>query len=141
MQADWNSVLEVFFGLALVSLIVEQMFTPIFNYRHIAPYIKDKGIKTPAILVVSWLLALILKLNIIDGMLVAFKKPPLDKNQIFLWFVGTVMTALIISGGSAGIFNILKKIGGRDMDALIAKVETETKKKEDEAKKRAAGGG
>lgn len=95
---DVTSVITVFLVL---SVVFEVALTPIFNWRIFLTYFEGKGLKTPITVIAAMLVFWKYDLDIIRDLLVVLNKP--DPG---ITLGGQFITALLISGGSDGIFRI-----------------------------------
>jgi hypothetical protein len=132
---DISSVLLVFLVL---SVVFEVALTPLFNWRVFMAHCEGKGYKTPITVGLAFVVFWAYKLDIVSMLLTAMNKP----RDISLG--GQILTALLIAGGSSGVFQIFTKLKIRmEPDERQAKAEeakrilAEKKAKAEEAKKRA----
>lgn len=131
---DIKSVLVVFL---ILSVVFEVALTPLFNWRVFMARFEGKGYKTPITVVLAFVVFWGYDLDIISDLLVAMNRSA--KMSIG----GQILTALLIAGGSSGVFQILTKLKirmepkDRAAKAEEAKRElAEEKRKAEEAKKR-----
>jgi len=111
-----GSVLMVFLVL---SLVFETAMTPIFNWRIFLRHFEGKGVKIPLTIVLAFLIFWSYELDIVEMLLAALG------HQKSSSVGGQVLTALLIAGGSDGIFRIFVKLGIRDPEDRKKKAEQE----------------
>ena len=95
---DVTSVLMVFLVL---SVVFEVALTPLFNWRIFLQYFEGRGLKTPITVIAALLVFWKYDLDIIKDLLVVLNKP--DPG---ITLGGQFITALLIAGGSDGVFRI-----------------------------------
>jgi hypothetical protein len=113
---------EVLLVFLVMSVVFEMALTPIFNWRIFLKHLEGKGWKTPITVALAFLVFWGYKLDIIRDLLVALG------YEAQLTFGGQVLTALLVAGGSDGVFRIFRKLYIRE-DA------TERKARVDEARR------
>lgn len=104
----------------VLSIVFEVALTPIFNWRFFLQHFEGKGYKTPIIITLAFVVFWSYDLDIVKDLLNA-----LD-YQAKMSIGGQFLTALLIAGGSDGIFRIFTKLGIRNP--------VERKEKADEAR-------
>ena len=107
---DLTSTLLVFLVL---SVVFEVALTPVFNWRVFLIYMEGQGLKTPITVILAFLVFWSYNLDIITDLLVALNKLPATSKPSF---GGQVITALLIAGGSNGVFQIFKTLNIREKD-------------------------
>ena len=112
-----NKVGEVLIVFLVLSVMFEVALTPIFNWRVFSKYAEGKGWKTPIVVVAALLLFWKYDLDIISDLLNALG------HSASLTFGGQVLTALLIAGGSDGVFRIFTKLNIRNPAERIKKAE------------------
>lgn len=135
-QADTNDRMakigEVLLLFLILSLVFETALTPIFNWRLFAKHFEGKGWKTPITITLAFVVFLPYNLDIFSAILKIFGN---DVNFTLVGgvetgYFGRFVTALLIAGGSDGIYRIFTKLGVRDPG--------ERKKKAEEARSQTA---
>ncbi|MDU9050628.1 MAG: hypothetical protein Q3M30_17410 [Candidatus Electrothrix sp. Rat3] len=122
-----NNVGEVLITILVLSIVFEVALTPIFNWRLFLQHAEGKGWKTPIIIGVALIVFWSYDLDIIRNLLVALGQ------KAELSFGGQVLTALLIAGGSDGVFRIFTKLNIRNPTERKEKAEqarAEARKKE-----------
>lgn len=114
---------RVLFVFLVLSVVFEVALTPIFNWRVFMAHFEGKGYKTPITVVLAFIVFWGYGLDIIGELLTALGKPTGRSVG------GQILTALLIAGGSSGIFQIFTRLKIR-MDP------EERKKKTEEARKK-----
>jgi hypothetical protein len=103
-----DKVGRVLLVFLVLSLLFEVALTPIFNWRYFLAYFEGKGYKTPFTVILALTVFWKYDLDIIKDLLIALGYPAV------MSFWGQVITALLIAGGSDGIFRIFAKLGIRN---------------------------
>lgn len=114
---DMSKIGDILIKFLVLSVIFESALTPIFNWRIFLEYFDERGLKTPITVILALLTFWIYDLDIFREVLVAFGLP--DKSG----FVGKVITALLIAGGSNGVLTIFDKLHIRDLKARKEKAD------------------
>jgi len=104
----------------VLSIVFEVALTPIFNWRFFLQHFEGKGYKTPIVIILAFVVFWSYDLDIVKDLLNA-----LDYHAK-MSVGGQFLTALLIAGGSDGIFRIFTKLGIRNP--------VERKEKADEAR-------
>lgn len=107
-SSDFSAVGEVLLVILVLSVVFEVALTPVFNWRVFLRYAEGKGYKTPIVIGVALLVFWSYELDIIRDLLVALG------HSAQLTFGGQLLTALLIAGGSDGVFRILTRLKVRD---------------------------
>lgn len=96
----------------VLAVVFEVALTPIFNWRMFLRHFEGRGWKTPIAVLLAWLVFATAKLDIFQELMVAFEA---DFPQAGLGkWASTFVTALLIAGGSDGIFRIFARLGIRN---------------------------
>src|SRR3989337_2747209 len=88
--------------IVLLSLVVERALSPFFEWRVILERTKEKGVKEPIALVVSFLVVYYYKF---DALAVVFSQ---DKSSL----IGYLITAAVVAGGSKGSIKLFRDFLG-----------------------------
>jgi hypothetical protein len=118
-----DGVGRVLLVFLVLSVVFEVALTPIFNWRLFMAHFEERGLKTPITVVLAFVVFWSYGLDIISELLTALDKPTGRSLG------GQILTALLIAGGSSGVFQIFTKLG-------IRMNTDDRKKKAEEAKKR-----
>jgi len=100
---------EVLVKFLVLSVIFEVALTPVFNWRIFLRYFDGKGLKTPLTIILAFLMFWGYRLDIIRDVLIA-----LNYADPGITFWGQVITAMLIAGGSDGVFRVFTKLGIRN---------------------------
>lgn len=103
-----GNILLVFLVLAT---LFEVALTPLFNWTPFLARFEGKGVKTPIVTGLAFLVFWGYDLDIIRDLLVAMGARPGGTPP---GFGGQILTALLIAGGSDGVFRIFSKLGIRN---------------------------
>lgn len=104
-QTGLGSVLFVFLAIAVV---FEAAMSAIFDWRVFLRYFEGRGVKTPLLVGVAFLVCSEYDLDILSKILVTLDQGGSPKT------VGKVVTALLISGGSSAVFRVYSNLGIRN---------------------------
>ncbi len=103
---------EVLLVFLVLSVVFESALTPVFNWRVFRERFNGKGVKTPIVVILAFVVFWSYDLDIINDILVAVNYiAETDPRGYTLG--GQALTALLIAGGSSGIFRIFSKLGIR----------------------------
>jgi hypothetical protein len=103
--------------LFVTAVLLESAFSVIFNWRVFLAYFSSRGVRTIIMVVVSLVIVNIFELDILADLIRAYtKKSAAPEMQP----VSTFVTALILAGGSAGVYNILVALGYREKREEVA---------------------
>jgi hypothetical protein len=94
--------------LLVVAVLLENAFATIFNWRVFLAYFSSKGVKTIVMVVVSLIVVNVFDIDVVASLISAYKTAPEPSG-----LVSKFITALILAGGSAGIYNIMYALGYR----------------------------
>jgi len=92
----------------VLSVVFETAMTPIFNWRFFLKHFEGKGIKTPLTVGLAFLVFWSYNLDIVRDILRIWDE------TINLSLGGQFITALLIAGGSDGVFRVFTKLGIRN---------------------------
>ncbi len=111
-QTDSNQRLDnvgqVLLILLVLSVVFEVAMTPIFNWSVFLKYFEGKGVKTPVTVVLAFIVFWSYDIDIVKDLLNSLN------YDAQLTIGGQALTALLIAGGSDGIFRIFSKLGIRN---------------------------
>ncbi len=113
----------------VLSVVFEVAMTPIFNWRFFLKHFEGKGVKTPLTVGLAFLVFWSYDLDIIRDLLKIWD----ESIQISLG--GQFITALLIAGGSDGVFRIFTKLGIRNPAERTEKAKAMQKTEEEKAEK------
>ncbi len=104
----------------ILSVVFEVALTPIFNWRIFLARFEGKGFKTPITVILAFLVFWRYNLDIITDLLIVLHhlEPGTEST-----LGGQALTALLIAGGSDGVFRIFTKLGIRNPTARKLKAE------------------
>lgn len=101
---DMNEVGNVLIVFLVLAVVFEVALTPIFNWSVFLAHFEGKGYKTPITVILAFVVFWGYGLDIISDLLQA-----LGRNAD-ITLGGQVITAFLIAGGSAGVFEIFTKL-------------------------------
>lgn len=116
-----ENVGEVLIVFLVLSVVFEVALTPIFNWRIFLKHFEGKGVKTPVTVLLAFIVFWSYDLDIVSDLLVALNYEASKSKG------GQILTALLIAGGSDGVFRVFTSLGIRNP--------TERKKKSEESRK------
>ncbi len=128
-QLDWEKLSNVLFVFLILSVVFETALTPVFNWRVFAKHFEGKGVKTPVTISLAFFVFWSYDLDIINILLEALQFDAAPN------FGGRVLTAMLIGGGSDGIFRIFTKLGIRNPEERKIKADEERNKPGEEGPK------
>ena len=99
-----DSVGRVLVVFLVLSVVFEVALTPLFNWRVFMARFEGKGYKTPITVALAFIVFWGYGLDIIKDLLVALGKPASQSIG------GQILTALLIAGGSSGVYQIFTKL-------------------------------
>ncbi|GAB7021745.1 hypothetical protein [Salidesulfovibrio brasiliensis] len=111
----------IIFKYLIVVTIFESVYSAIFQWTWFIKKGEKKGLKTPVKVLLGWLAVVAYPaINIMEELSVdIFGATPGSGDE----WVGQLVTALLIAGGSSGMFDILNKIGFRDREEVQRKID------------------
>lgn len=95
--------------LFVIAVLLESAFATIFNWRVFLAYFSRTGVKTLVMIVGSLLVVNIFDVDVLASLLSAYKPEAVPSGP-----VSKLITALILAGGSAGVYNVMKALGYRN---------------------------
>ena len=135
VEGDMKDVSSVLLVFLVLSVVFEVALTPLFNWRVFMARFEGEGYKTPITVVLAFIVFWRYDLDIISDLLIAMNRP------VQMSLGGQILTALLIAGGSSGVFQIFTKLKirmepeERQKKAEEAKIQlAEKKTKAEEAK-------
>jgi len=121
---DRTRVINVLFLVLALSLVFESAMSVLFDWRLFIRYFEGRGVKTPLIITVAFLVFLNYDLDIVAELLRGF--PEIQAQNIGSpTLPGQILTALLIAGGSGGVFRIFARLGIRNPEARERKARKE----------------
>ena len=105
----YNDSLRALTILFVVAVLLESAFTTIFEWRVFLTYFSRRGIKTLIMILASYWVVRQFDLDIFVALLKAYQPNRGDDSV----FGSQLMTALILAGGSAGVYNLMHALGYR----------------------------
>jgi hypothetical protein len=115
-EGTWNTLSGTLLQLLAVVIVVESALAALFNWRVFRIAFNARALKTPIMFGVGLLLVLVTTYDPMKAIITAGDVPLTETHPLTLFFQGsltTVLSAMIIAGGSEGIFQLLKKLGIR----------------------------
>lgn len=107
-ELKWDGISAVLTMFLILSVVFETALTPVFNWRWFLLHFEGKGAKTPITVMTAFIVFWAYDLDIVANLLTALGH---EQNPNF---GGKFLTALLISGGSDGVFRIFSKLGIRN---------------------------
>ncbi|MDW9593540.1 hypothetical protein GOA63_15130 [Sinorhizobium meliloti] len=123
-DAVYSTSLSALTVLFVTAVILESAFSVIFNWRVFLSYFSASGVKTVVMVVVSLLVVYIFNLDVVASLVAAYKMPTGTGTSVdasaFAANVeqisgptSSIITAMVLAGGSAGVNNLLNALGFR----------------------------
>jgi len=117
-NAIYNESLRALTVLFVTAVLLESAFSIIFNWRVFLAYFSSRGVKTIIMVAVSLLIVNIFDLDILGDLIRAYQG---TSAATAMQPVSAFITALILAGGSAGVYNIMVALGYREnREELVA---------------------
>ena len=111
-ETSWDELWQIIFLFFVLSVVFESALTPVFNWRIFASRFEGRGIKTPVTVGLAFVVFWGFDLDIIKDLLNAFG---LNEGEEYTTSLGgQILTALLIAGGSDGVFRVFTRLGLRD---------------------------
>jgi hypothetical protein len=104
VEIDMKDVGSVLLVFLVLSVVFEVALTPLFNWRVFMARFEGEGYKIPITVALAFIVFWGYGLDIISDLLTAMNKP------IGVSLGGQILTALLIAGGSSGVFQIFTKL-------------------------------
>jgi hypothetical protein len=99
--------------LFVMAVLLENAFSIIFNWRVFLTYFSLRGVKTIIMVAIAYLIVSLFHLDIVAALLSAYNAHTLQPKPVASGFLSKFITALILAGGSAGVYNIMYALGYR----------------------------
>ena len=96
-EADYTQLTEAIFVVVLLSFIIERVLAVVFEHELYKKYLDGKGISAPIAVVLSFFVC---RQFHFDLPAIMFKNPQES-------FLGILLTAMLISGGSKGTMQLM----------------------------------
>ncbi len=132
-ERDRTAIAEVLFLFLVLSLVFESAMSAIFDWRLYIRYFEGRGVKTPLLVTIAFLVCMEYNLDIVHDLLAALGETGGSETT-----AGQFFTALLIAGGSGGVFRIFSHLGirspeERDRRAREERAAHDTSEVEDES--------
>lgn len=115
-----RAIANVLFVFLVLSVVFESAMSVIFDWRVFIRHFEGRGVKTPVIVGSAFLVFWSYDLDIVYNLLDALNWGTASKSV-----TGQFLTALLIAGGSGGIFRIFSRIGIRNPEERRRKAREE----------------
>lgn len=115
-----QAVFNVLFVFLALSLVFESAMSVLFDWRLFIRHFEGRGVKTPIIVGTAFLVFWSYDLDIIHDLLTALNQGRPEKSVM-----GQFLTALLIAGGSGGLFRIFARLGIRSPEERRRKAREE----------------
>lgn len=127
---DRTRIFNVLFLVLALSLVFESAMSVIFDWRLFIRYFEGRGVKTPLIVAVAFLVFVNYDLDIVAELLRGF--PEISGTIGDSSLAGQLLTALFIAGGSGGVFRVFARLGIRSPEERDQKAKQERALMEEE---------
>ena len=97
------------FLILVLAILLETGLSTIFNWRVYLRYFEERGLKVPIAVIASLIFVTQFKIDAVAEVLNSFSEVKYDPG-----IAGKILTALIIAGGSNGVFTLYEKLGIRN---------------------------
>ena len=114
-QAIYQKSLGALTMLFVVAVLLESAFSTLFNWRVFLAYFSLRGVKTIIMVVVCLVIVTVFQIDVFADLLAAYKSPVASPPAVpdYNW-MSRFITALILAGGSAGVYNLMAALGYRN---------------------------
>ncbi|MFC0220159.1 hypothetical protein ACFFJ7_17355 [Pseudochelatococcus lubricantis] len=115
-EGTWNALSGTLLQLLAVVIVMESALAALFNWRVFRVAFNARALKTPIMFGVGLMLVLVTTYDPMRVIIAASGISLAETQPLRLFFQGlltTILSAMIIAGGSEGIFQLLKKLGIR----------------------------
>lgn len=116
-RIDWEVLAEVLATITVLSFFVERALSIVFEHRLFVKSLDEKGLKEPIALITSFL---VVKLWNFDALSIVLNS---DKTS----WLGYLITAAVISGGSKASIKLFHDVLKTKSTALNAKLQAKAK--------------
>jgi hypothetical protein len=111
-ESEYAAIFKSLFRVFVLAVLLESALALIFNWRPFIIYFDGRGVRTVISLALSWTVTWFLRLDLVEELYKAAHGP----DQVYdLQGVGIFITALVVAGGSAGVNNIFRALGFREV--------------------------
>jgi hypothetical protein len=107
-QAIYEKSLAALTMLFVIAILLENAFAIIFNWRVFLAYFSSRGVKTIVMIVGSLIVVNVFDVDIVASLISAYKAAAEPSGP-----VSKFITALILAGGSTGVYNRMYALGYR----------------------------
>ncbi len=115
-QAAWLELVQILVLFLLLSVVFEAAMTTVFNWRWFAKRFEGRGVKTPLTVFVAWIIVDAFELDLVSRILNVA-----GGGEHAATFSGQVLTALLLAGGSDGVYRVFTRFGIRNSAERAAK--------------------
>ena len=115
-QSAWLELVQILVLFLLLSVIFEAAMTTVFNWRWFAKRFEGRGVKTPLTVFVAWVVVDAFDLDLVSRILNV-----VGDGEHAATFSGRILTALLIAGGSDGVYRVFTRLGIRNSAERVAK--------------------
>lgn len=121
---SWDRLADALVPFIVLAVLFEMALTPLFNWRVFAVRFEGRGVKTPVAFAAALALIYAVDIDVVRDVLNAiYVKGQSGLALTESNFISKAITALLISGGSDGVFRILTKLGVRSPLERVIKAE------------------
>lgn len=115
-QSPLDKVGGVLLVFLVLSLVFESALTPVFTWSLFLKYLDGRGYKVPITILLAFLVFWKYDLDIFRDLLIAldYKHEILSGTPPLASFWGHLLTAMLIAGGSDGVFRLFTRFGIRN---------------------------
>jgi hypothetical protein len=115
-----GDLLAILLGLFAVAVIMEQAMTALFQWRVYRTYFDARALKTPLMFLVGLGVVLSFKYDVFKDVLTLVSPGPGPSGET----ISKLLSALVLAGGSAGVYNLLVQLGFRSPPAPLTPIPT-----------------
>jgi hypothetical protein len=109
LEASFAALTQLF----VLAVLLENAFALLFNWRVFLAYFSLRGVRSIIMVVVAYLVVTQFHLDIVASLIAVYRSTPEATVSPSSEFLSTLITSLIVAGGSAGVNNVLSALGYR----------------------------
>ncbi len=110
-HGKYEQLIDDLLMLALITLILEQAYTTLFNSRRFAAFLEGQAFKTPFIIISALVVTNVVEINILASVMEGFGEPFPDGT--FPTGLGFLLTGLVLAGGNDAVYRIFSAVNLR----------------------------
>lgn len=118
MSAETTQVISLLGNVLILSILLESAYTIIFSWRIFIKYFSGKGFRVPLMVVSNYILLNTFNYDFFTKIFSIIAPAQPDQIASTFTVIGGVFSALLLSGGSKAILEILNKLKLRNIEEM-----------------------